>query len=147
MESHVNVVHKKINPYVCELCGKAYPTKKARRTHYERCHDEKGDEIRKRRNMDQKKRGNVRVVCDLCGAPSTASNLRTHQRSLVRFVLGPSPSFPPACWHRYWYWLFVPIGTFYARLDLFVSNNTLPHGMRVDQFWNTKLKKHLSDSI
>jgi aspartate carbamoyltransferase regulatory subunit len=86
MESHVNLVHKKVHPYVCEICSRQYASKNAHRVHNQMCHGENSAEIKRKMSIRDKKRLSAMVMCDFCGTQMTKSSLRIHKLKSVRFV-------------------------------------------------------------
>jgi hypothetical protein len=52
METHVNTVHKKINPYECEYCDKAFAAKQRLGRHLKKYHAEEVKKLRRRRGSE-----------------------------------------------------------------------------------------------
>jgi hypothetical protein len=75
MERHVNKVHKKVSPYVCENCGRRFHSKTGLGYHVQIEHE--GKKKPARRLTEEEKLGQKRV-CNCCGKLMNIGNLRKH---------------------------------------------------------------------
>jgi hypothetical protein len=85
IEKHVNEVHRKISPYVCEHCGRTFPAKRAMDKHIAHVHDGKVRETSNKERQRIREWRTERVLCNCCGKMLARSAVIQHKRKAVSF--------------------------------------------------------------
>ena len=82
MERHVNSVHKKVNPYKCETCGKEMPSRGSLEQHTRNAHKRNPEWLMKSVQRTTKYQAE-RIMCMHCGKELARGALNAHLKFTV----------------------------------------------------------------
>jgi hypothetical protein len=84
MEQHVNKIHKKVFPYVCDQCGNNFHSRKYLGDHVAVVHEGKKRAF-KSKSLPPEERLKHKKMCNCCGKLFTASSLKKHAERSVSY--------------------------------------------------------------